>query len=193
MPDGGGLGGLQVGVVGRERVSGHAGVSRERGGLVGERVVQLPRGCSRSQTEPDAKGLAAWTPRAQPSRRRIANPPLELGLARVESVAERRVPRELVAGNRVQLEQPSHECLRVVAGQVAALDQGDCMRKIRERQAAGEPRAVCALGGVGSRHELACSTASQPPASAELLRLRQTRRLAVRPFAARGALPGRVG
>ena len=60
-----------------------------------------------------------------------------------------------------------------VAGQVAALDQGDCMRKIRERHAAGEPRAMCALGGVGGRHELACSTAPQPPASAELLRLRQ--------------------
>ena len=68
----------------------------------------------------------------------------------------------------MQLEQPSHECPRVVAGQVAALDQGDSMRKIRERHAAGEPRAMCALGGVGGRHELACSTAPQPPASAEL-------------------------
>ena len=136
MPDGGGLGRLQVGVVGRERGSGRAGVSRERRGLVGERVVQLPRGASRSQAERDAKGLAAWTPRAQPSRRRIADAPLELGLARIEGVAERWVPRELVAGDRVQLEQPAHECPRVVAGQVAALDQGDCMRKIRERQAA---------------------------------------------------------
>ena len=142
VPDGGGLGRLQVGVVRRERVSGRAGVSCERGGLVGEGVVQLPRSSTRSQTEPDAKGLAAWTARAQPSRRRIAHPPLELGLARIEGVAERRIPRELVAGDRVQLEQASHECARVVAGQVAALDQGDCVREIRERQAAGEPRAM---------------------------------------------------
>ena len=56
--------------------------------------------------------------------------------------------------------------------QGSALDQGDCMRKIRKRHAAGEPRAMCALGGIGGRHELACSTAPQPPASAELLRLR---------------------
>jgi hypothetical protein len=172
VSDGGGLGGLQVGVVGRERVSGRGGVPRERGGLVGERLVQLPRSCSRSQTEPDAKGLATWPPRAQPSRRRGAHAPLELGLARIEGVTERRVPRELVAGNRVQLEQPSHECPRFFAGQVAALDQGDSMREIRQRQAAGEPRAMCALGGVGSGHELACSTAPQPPASAELPRLR---------------------
>ena len=53
------------------------------------------------------------------------------------------------------------------------------MRKIREGESAGEPWAVRALGGVGGRHELARSTAPQPPASAELLRLRHdTERLA---------------
>ena len=172
MPDRRGLGGLQVGVVRRERVPGRAGVLRERGGLVGERVVQLARGSTRSQTEPDAKRLAARAARAQPSRRRSAHPPLELGLARVEGVAERRIPRELVAGNRVQLEQPAHECARVLACEVATLDQGDRMRQIREREPAREPRAMSALGGVRGSHQLACGTAPQPPAPAELLRLR---------------------
>jgi hypothetical protein len=134
--------------------------------------VQLPRSSSRSQPERDAKGFAAWTTRAQPASCRTADAPLELGFARIESVAERRVPRELIAGDRVQLEQPANECPRIVAGEVAALDQGDCMGKIRERQAVRKARAVSALSGVGSSHQLACSTAAQPPAPAQLVGLR---------------------
>ena len=72
----------------------------------------------------------------------------------------------------MQLEQPAQERPRVVAGEVAALDESDGMREVGEREPAREPRAVRALGGVGGRHQLACSTAPQPPAPAELLRLR---------------------
>ena len=137
--------------------------------------MQLAHARSRGQAERDAKRLAARTARAQPAGGRAADAPLELGLARVERVAERRVPRELVAGDRVQLEQPAQERLRVLAREVAALDERDGVREIRERQPAREPRAVRALGGVRGRHELARRTAAQPPAAPQLLRLRHDR------------------
>ena len=78
----------------------------ERRGLVDERVMQLPHARTGGQPERDAKRLASWTAGAQPARGRPSDAPLELGLACVERVAERRIPRELVAGDRVQLEQP---------------------------------------------------------------------------------------
>jgi hypothetical protein len=46
------------------------------------------------------------------------------------------------------------------------------MRKIRERQTTSKTRTVRALGSVGRRDQLPCSTAAQAPATAELLRLR---------------------
>src|SRR5205814_253288 len=111
-------------------------------------------------------------PRAQPSRRRTADPPLELGLAGVERIAEGGVPRELISRDRVQFEQPAHECPRLLAREVSALDQSNRMRKIRERQATSKTRTVRALGGVGRRDQIARSTAAQAPATAEFVRLR---------------------
>ena len=70
----------------------------------------------------------------------------------------------------MQLEQPAQERPRVVAGEVAALDERDRVREIGERQAVREPRPVRALGGVGRRHQLAGGAAAQPPAAAELRR-----------------------
>ena len=125
--------------------------------------MQLARALARGQPEPDAERLAARPARAQPAGGRAADAALELGLAGVERVAERRVPRELVAGDRVQLEQPAQERLRVVAGEVAALDERDRVREVGERQPAREPRAVGALGGVRRGDELARGIAAEPP------------------------------
>ena len=143
-------------------------VAGERRGLVDERVVQLAHGAPGGQAKRDAEGLAARPARAQPAGRRPADAPLELRLARVERVAERRIPRELVAGDRVQLEQPAQERPRVVAGQVAALDQRDGVRQIGEREPVREPRPMRALGGVRRRHQLAGRAAPQPSAAAQL-------------------------
>src|SRR6188508_3660770 len=94
-------------------------------GLLDERIVQLDRARAGRQPEHDAKRLASWTTRTQPAGGRPSDPPLELGLACVERVTERGVPRELVAGDRVQLEQASQERPRVLAREVAALDECD--------------------------------------------------------------------
>ena len=59
----------------------------------------------------DPERLAARPSGAEPARGRAPDAPLELGLARVEGVAERGIPGELVAGDRVQLEQPAQERL----------------------------------------------------------------------------------
>ena len=75
---------------------------------------------------------------------------------------------ELVAGDRVQLEQPTQERLRVLAREVAALDECDGVREICERQPASETRAMGTLGRIGRRHELARGAAAQPPAPPHL-------------------------
>ena len=168
------LGRLQIRVVGGERGARGARVPGERRGLVDERVVQLAHGAPGGEAKPDAERLAARPARAQPAGRRAADAPLQLRLARVEGVAERRIPRELVARDRVQLEQPAQERPCVVAGQVAALDERDRVRQIGEREPVREPRAVRALGGVRSRDQLAGRTAPQPPAAAQLLGLRHS-------------------
>jgi len=93
-------------------------VPGERRGLVDERVVQLAGAGTGGQPERDAEGLAPRPPGAQPAGGRPPDAPLELGLAGVEGVAEGRVPRELVARDRVQLEQPPQERPRVVAREV---------------------------------------------------------------------------
>ncbi len=172
MSDRRGLGRLQIGVIGREGVAGRARVSRESRSLVGERVMQLAHCGSRSQSEPDAKGLTTRAARAEPSRRRRADPPLELGLAGIEGIAEGGVPRKLISRDRVQLEQSSHERSRLLAREVSSLDQSNRVRKIRERQTACKTWTVRALGGVGRGDQLPRSTAAQAPATAEFIRLR---------------------
>src|SRR5207253_7563496 len=124
------------------------------------------------QTERDAKRLASWTAGAQPTGGRSSYAPLELGLACVERVAERRVPRELVAGNRMELEQPPQERLRALAREVAALDECDGVGEICERQPAGETRTVGALRRIGGRHELARSAPAQTTTPPQLLGFR---------------------
>src|SRR5439155_8165766 len=115
------------------------------------------------------KRLASRTAGAQPTGGRSSDAPLELRLACVERVAERGVPRELVAGDRVQLEQPAQQRPCVIARQVAALDECDAMCEICQRQAAGETRTVSALRRIGSRHELARSAAAQTTTPPQLL------------------------
>ena len=177
---------LEIRVVGGERSAGGARVADERRGLVDERVVQLAHRAPGGQAKRDAEGLAARPARAQPAGRRPADAPLELRLARVERVAERRIPRELVTGDRVQLEQPAQERSSVVTGQVTALDQRDGVRQIGEREPVREPRPMRALGGVRRRHQLAGRAAPQPSAAAKLLgRLRhraEPRELGGAPF-----------
>ncbi len=168
MPEGRRLRRLQIGVVGRERVARGARVTCECRSLIGERVVKVAHGGARRQSEPDAKRLAARAARAQPAGGRTADAPLQLGLARVEGIAERRIPRELLTGDLVQLEQPAHERPRIVAREVSALDERDRVREIRERQAPSEPRSVCALGRVSSGDQLTGGATAQPPAPPEL-------------------------
>src|SRR5688500_14160305 len=125
VADGRRLCSLEIGVVGRERTARRACVPRERRGLVDECIVELARPGTGRQAERDAKRLAPWATGAQPTGGRPPDAPLELGLACVERVAERRVPRELAAWNRVELEQPTHERPRLLARQVAPLDERD--------------------------------------------------------------------
>ena len=179
MADGRRLRRLEVGVVGRERRAGGACVTGERGGLVDERVVQLARAGTSRQPKRDAERLAPRAAGAQPPRGRSSDTSLELGLAGVERVAEGRVPRELVAGDRVELEQAAQERLRVLAAEVAALDERDRMREIGERQPAREPRPVRALSRVGRCHELARSAAPETATPPQLLGLGHRGRLAL--------------
>src|SRR6185437_11559512 len=97
-----------------------------------------------------------------------ADPSLELGLARVERVAERGIPRKRVPGDRVQLEQPAEQRLRIVASQIAALDEDDRVRQVGEREAARQAGPVCALGREGGGYELACRASAQAPAAPQL-------------------------
>src|SRR5207248_1395023 len=84
-------------------------------------------------------------------------------------VAERGIPGELRAGDRVQLEQPAQERPGVVTREVAALDERDRVREVGQRQAARKPWAVRALGGVCRDHELPGGVAAQPPTAPQLL------------------------
>ena len=132
MPERRRLGGLQIGVVGRKSVTRGACVSCERRGLVGECVVELAHGGARRQPEPDAKRLTARAAGAQPPCCGPADAPLQLGLTRVERIAESRVPGKHVTRNRMQLEQPTQKRLCVVARQVAAFDERNSVCEIRE-------------------------------------------------------------
>src|SRR5690242_5485846 len=115
MADGRRLRGLEVRVVRRERRARRACVPGEGSRLVDERVVELAGAGPGGQPERHPKRLAARTSGAQPTGGGPPDAALELGLAGVEGVPERRVPGKLLTGDRVQLEQPPEECLRVVA------------------------------------------------------------------------------
>ena len=181
VSDRGRLGRLQIGVVGRAR--GRACRASTATWSVGASCScrTAPRAVRRS---PNAKGLAGVdaSPRSAVSRRRSAHASLDCGLARIEGVTERWVPRELVAGNRMQLEQPSHEGPRVVAGPGRRPRSRRLhARDPRERQAASEPRAMCALGGVAaaaSSPAAACRTSARRTAEARLRHGRRSRRCA---------------
>jgi hypothetical protein len=69
----------------------------------------------------------------------------------------------------VELEQSPQERLRVLAREIAALDECDAMCEICERQPAGETRTVGALRRIGGRHELARSAAAQTTTPPQLL------------------------
>ena len=135
---------------------------------------------SRRQPEPHTEGLPARAARTQPTGGRPADATLELGLAGVEGIAERGVPRKLLSRDRVQLEQPPHQRPRIVAGEIASLDQRDRVREVGERQATSKARAVRALGGIRGRDQLAGGPTPQATAPAELLCLRHDRSLETR-------------
>ena len=169
VADRGRLGRLEVGVVGGERRGRRARVARERGSLVDERLVQLAdaRAGHKPHTHPER--LAARAPCTQPAGGGAADTPLQLGLARVEGIAEGGIPRKVCAGDLVQLEQPAQQRLRIVAGQVAALDERDRMREVGEREAVRQARPVGALGRERGSDELARSSPAQAPAAPQLL------------------------
>jgi hypothetical protein len=75
----------------------------------------------------------------------------------------------------VQLEQAAYERPCVITRKVAALDERNGMREIRERQAPGQTRSVRALGRVGGCDQLTGGAAAQPSAPAELSCLRHER------------------
>ncbi len=169
VPGGRRLGRLQVGVVGREvvgvggRVALEAGGDREQGGLQGQRAL--------AGHEPDAhpEGLAPRPARAEPAGSRAADAAGELGLARVEGVAERRVPGELGGRDVVQLEQPAQELGTGLGRDAPALDQRHGVGQVGERQRPREPRPVAGLDGVGRGDQLVRRPSREPPAGAEVL------------------------
>jgi hypothetical protein len=169
VADGRRLGRLQIRVVGGERRGRGARVTREGGSLVDEGIVQLAHQQPGRQPHADPERLAPRASGAEPARGRPADAPLELGLARVEGITDRGIPRELVAGDRVELEQSAQERLRVVARKVAALDQSDRVREIGERQPVREARPVGALHRERGGDELARSSPAQAPATPQLL------------------------
>src|SRR5262249_35113831 len=109
--------------------------------------------------------------RAQPAGGRTADATLQLGLTRVERIAERRIPRELVSRDRMQLEQTAQERPSVVARQVAALDQRNRVGEVGQRQPGREPGAVRALRGVRGDDQPPRGVAAEPPATSQFLRL----------------------
>ena len=175
MADGRRLRGLEVRVVRRERDPRRGRVPDEPRGLLDERVVQLEHARSGGQPQRDPKRLASRAARAQPAGCRPAHAPLELGLACVERVAERGVPRELVAGDRVQLEQAPEKRRSILGCDVTAFDERDGVREVCERQPAGKTRAVGALGRIGRGDELGRGATAQPSAPAQLLGSRHDR------------------
>jgi hypothetical protein len=128
-----------------------------------------PSGAGR-QPHADPERLAPRASGTEPARGRPADAPLQLGLARVEGITDRGIPRELVAGDRVELEQSAQERLRVVARKVAPLDESDRVREIGERQPVREARPVGALRRERGGDELARSSPAQAPATPQLLR-----------------------
>ena len=170
MADGRRLSRLEIRVIGGERRDRGARVTREGGSLVDEGIVQLARPQPGRQPYADPERLASRASGTEPARGRLADAPLQLGLARVEGITDRGIPRELVAGDRVELEQSAQERLRVVARKVAALDQSDRVREIGERQPVREARSVGALRRERGGDELARSSPAQAPATPQLLR-----------------------
>ena len=140
MPGRGRLSRLQVGVVGCERVAQLARVRPQRAGAVGERARELGRAAPRARAQGDAKSLAPRPAGAQPAGGVAADAAHELGLARVEGIAQLGLPGELVHGDRMQLEQAAEQAARRLGGQRAALGERHRMRDIGQREVVGEPR-----------------------------------------------------
>jgi hypothetical protein len=65
----------------------------------------------------------------------------------------------------VELEQSAQECLRIVALEVAALDERDRMREVGEGQPVCETRPVRALRCECAGDELVRSSPAQAPAT----------------------------
>ena len=107
MADGRRLRRLQIRVVGRERGLRRPSVSSKPRRLLDERVVELADAVARGKSQRNPERLAPGTARAQPSRCGAADATLELGLAGIERIAKRRIPRELLPRDRLQLEQPA--------------------------------------------------------------------------------------
>ena len=145
-------------------------MARERGSLVDEGAVQLAHPRPGRQPHGDAERLAPRASRAEPACGRTADAPLELGLARVERITERGIPRELVARDLVELEQSTQKRLRVVALEVAALDERDRVREVGEGQPLCETRPVRALGRERAGDELVRRSPAQASATPQFLR-----------------------
>ena len=123
--------------------------------------MQLPRAPAGPSTGAQREAPRVVDSRRSASRGRPSDASLELGLASVERVAERRVPGTRRRGSRGARPHPRR--LRVLAREIAALDECDGVREIRERQPACETRAVGTLGRVGAARSLAAPPRSLPP------------------------------
>jgi hypothetical protein len=144
-------------------------MSGERDGLVDKRVVELADTCPRGEPEPDPECLPTRPARAQPAGGGTADATLELGFARVERVAECRIPGKRLPRDGVQLEQPAQKRPSVLTREVTALDERNRVREVGQREAAREPRTVRALGGIRRGHELRSRVVAEPPSASELL------------------------
>jgi hypothetical protein len=98
VADGRRLSRLEIRVIGGERGGRGTRVTREGGSLVGEGIVQLAHPQPGRQPHADPERLAPRASGTEPARGRPADAPLQLGLARVEGITDRGIPRELVPG-----------------------------------------------------------------------------------------------
>ena len=178
MPGGRGLGGLQVGVVGGERASERLGLRGECGAEVAERRRVARHALGNDQTQGHAERLAARTAGAEPAGGARADACGQLLLAVLEGIAHRRIPRELVGRNRIELEQAPQQLGAALLVEPATLDQRDRMREVGTRQGIGKCRARGCLGTVARADELVRRTSRQAPTHSEMT-ISHTRRVAL--------------
>ena len=131
--------------------------------------MQVARGVAGHEAQRHAEGLAPRPARREPPGGVGAHPLLQLVLAAVERIADRGVPRELRAGNGVELEEAREQRARLVIRNGPGLGQRHCMGQVGRAQAVGKAGAGGRFVAVPGRHQRVGGAALQPPAASEIV------------------------